>query len=557
MSTSPTSGSPSSSAAPRPTPTGWSARSTTWRPSRSAATPWTGAPTATRSAACCTSAWRAGPPFRRATEAETLWAHMQEEPASLRGHPTLDPVLRKALAKDREDRYRSCAELIDAAARALGLERRSGPGARRCPRGAATAGCSWPAACCWPWRRWRRFWRPWAETTRGGRRRRPTGWQRSGPPTPSWRPSPRSQTAPSSLAVGEGAVWALSLQDRTVTRIDLDTKKAGAPVTLRDVPIDIATGAGAVWVRQGDGLSRIDPRTSRITRTIALPAGEYAGDLAFLNWGFAQVAVGAGAVWAINPDRTVSRIDPASGRRVATIDVDAATIAAGREGVWFIGGEDTLAVTPIDPRTNRVGRSIRLGAQNLSAVAVGGGLRVGLGGGRRARLAHRARAAAGLEDDRRGRGRDLPRLRRRGHLDRELPRRHGVAHRREDRRRGRHARRRRTGPGGRRGVGMGEHRGGDLGGRAPRDVRRAARWCGRARRADHVGPAAPGRPGRTGAPSWRTRSGWCSSSATSGPGSSPSAIAPATTRPRRRGSSTAARAPRTRTPTRARRSWWR
>ena len=61
-------------------------------------------------------------PFRRATEAETLWAHMQEEPASLRGHPKLDPVLRKALAKDREDRYGSCAELIDAAAVALGLE---------------------------------------------------------------------------------------------------------------------------------------------------------------------------------------------------------------------------------------------------------------------------------------------------------------------------------------------------------------------------------------------------------------------------------------------------
>ena len=111
-----------------------------------------------------------------------------------------------------------------------------------------------------------------------------------------------------------------------------------------------------------------------MTRTLALPEGdEYPGDLAFANWGFAQVAVGAGAVWAINPDRTVSRIDPASGRRVATIDVDAATIAAGREGVWFISGEDTLAVTPIDPRTNRAGRSIRLGAQNLSAVAVGGG----------------------------------------------------------------------------------------------------------------------------------------------------------------------------------------
>ena len=61
------------------------------------------------------------PPFRRTTEAEILWAHMQEQPAPLRGYPRLDPVLRKALAKDREDRFKTCAELIDAAASALGL----------------------------------------------------------------------------------------------------------------------------------------------------------------------------------------------------------------------------------------------------------------------------------------------------------------------------------------------------------------------------------------------------------------------------------------------------
>ena len=71
--------------------------------------------------------------------------------------------------------------------------------------------------------------------------------------------------------MGEGAVWALSLEERTVTRIDLDSKRAGAPFRLRGVPNDIAAGAGAVWVRQGESASRIDPRTSRVTRTVALP----------------------------------------------------------------------------------------------------------------------------------------------------------------------------------------------------------------------------------------------------------------------------------------------
>ena len=87
---------------PRPTPTVWSARSTTWRPSRSAATPWTGARTAMRWAACSTSACRAGrrsgaPPRRRRSGRTCRRSRLRC--AATR----LDPVLRKALAKDRED----------------------------------------------------------------------------------------------------------------------------------------------------------------------------------------------------------------------------------------------------------------------------------------------------------------------------------------------------------------------------------------------------------------------------------------------------------------------
>ena len=48
--------------------------------------------------------------------------------------------------------------------------------------------------------------------------------------------------------------------------------------------------------------------------------------------------MGAGAVWAVNPDGNVSRIDPESGRLDATIETggEAQTIAAGDEGVWFL-----------------------------------------------------------------------------------------------------------------------------------------------------------------------------------------------------------------------------
>jgi serine/threonine protein kinase len=82
------------------------------------------------------------PPFRRATEAETMWAHMQEEPAPLRGFARLDPVIRKAVAKDREDRYRNCRELLEAAADAAG----SCP-----PCSTGTRAQSSPEGCwCWP-----------------------------------------------------------------------------------------------------------------------------------------------------------------------------------------------------------------------------------------------------------------------------------------------------------------------------------------------------------------------------------------------------------------------
>jgi serine/threonine-protein kinase len=53
------------------------------------------------------------PPFR-GTEAEVLWAHMQVEPPAV-GVPELEYVIRRALAKDRDERFRSCRQLVAAA----------------------------------------------------------------------------------------------------------------------------------------------------------------------------------------------------------------------------------------------------------------------------------------------------------------------------------------------------------------------------------------------------------------------------------------------------------
>jgi serine/threonine protein kinase len=59
-------------------------------------------------------------PFRRQTAAETMWAHLRETPPSLEAHPALNPVLQRGLAQERDDRYPTCAALIDAAHDVLG-----------------------------------------------------------------------------------------------------------------------------------------------------------------------------------------------------------------------------------------------------------------------------------------------------------------------------------------------------------------------------------------------------------------------------------------------------
>ena len=311
-------------------------------------------------------------PFHGATEAETLWAHMQNPVPPVPGHPALDPVLRKALAKEPEDRYESCAELIEAARLALaGVRVPAGLVRRRrliLAAGLLVLACTTAGAIV-------------ALTTGDGSAEQTpigNGIAVIDPAAGRVETLIGAATAPSNVAVGEGAVWVLNTEDHTVSRIDPETNAVTASFRPRGVPTDLAAGAGAVWVGNGGGasgnftvsISRVDPRTRAVTRTVKLGDQTDSVFTPSFSWGFPGIAVGAGAVWATNPTGTVSRIDPATGRIVATIDADAGPIAAGEEGVWFIGGP---GVERIDPRTNRTGQRIPIGSQSPSGIAVGAG----------------------------------------------------------------------------------------------------------------------------------------------------------------------------------------
>jgi ABC-type branched-subunit amino acid transport system substrate-binding protein/DNA-binding beta-propeller fold protein YncE len=320
------------------------------------------------------------PPFRRPTEAEILWAHMQEQPAPSRGYPRLDPVLRQALAKDREDRYGSCTELIDAAANALGLgapraARRQlvPPGLRRRGPAMLAAGLFLLAAVI--------ALVIVALTGGDGTGTEPigNGVAAIDPADGSVAAFTESRTPPGNVAVGEGAVWVLNNEDHTVSRIDPETHEITQTFETRGVPSELAVGEGALWIGNTGGrgqtnatvsLSRMDPDSGRITRTVRLRGDEGVYPVA----GVPRLAVGAGAVWAINPDGSVARIDPESGRLVATIKpkFPAWTIAAGEEGVWYLGIDAPPVVMSIDPRTNRLARTIHVGGETMG-VAVGAG----------------------------------------------------------------------------------------------------------------------------------------------------------------------------------------
>jgi YVTN family beta-propeller protein len=178
------------------------------------------------------------------------------------------------------------------------------------------------------------------------------------------------------IAVGDGALWVAGVApgdlatpgDDAVTRIDLATGRRVATIKVGRAPLDITVTPGAVWVTNsggGDSVARIDPQTNRLAgrpiRTGASPQ---------------SLAAGGGSLWVANHDeRTVTRIDQASGKVVADIPVPSEPhrVAYGAGAVW-VGNWHDNSVSRIDPATNRVvGSPIPIGFHHAGNLVVGAG----------------------------------------------------------------------------------------------------------------------------------------------------------------------------------------
>jgi YVTN family beta-propeller protein len=159
------------------------------------------------------------------------------------------------------------------------------------------------------------------------------------------------------LAVGEGAVWAMSNAESTLMRID-PTRNAVVARIKVPPPEATAAGDGAVWLSypSENKVSRIDPATNKVTASIDVgpqPSG---------------IAISPDAVWVANAGGpSVSRIDPTTNHVVATIRVgpkraccaEHMSLTATHAALW-VAVPNANTIVRVDPATDKVTAAVKL-----------------------------------------------------------------------------------------------------------------------------------------------------------------------------------------------------
>jgi sugar lactone lactonase YvrE len=284
------------------------------------------------------------PPFRRPTEAATLWAHMQDVPPPLpAGCADLAPPIHRALAKSPSDRHSSCgAFAADARSRlpTHAIKTPSGPSARVISLAIAALVASIVVAVGLT----AHF------AGRGGAAARPPP-----PPNSLVAIDPRTGAqlgtpvevgrSPSDVVVSGSWVWVSGVASRTLTLVDARTRHARRTIRLGATPTDIAAGAaGSVWV--AEGLARqvvqVFPDPDRISIPVSLPG---------CCPGPSSVTVGNGVVW-VGDSTGVWLIDPATrtARRAVSRWPAAGAATTDPDGnAWFTDGWGTVLYIHRDP----------------------------------------------------------------------------------------------------------------------------------------------------------------------------------------------------------------
>ncbi|MBV9049340.1 MAG: protein kinase, partial [Solirubrobacterales bacterium] len=294
------------------------------------------------------------PPFRRSTDAAVLFAHLEEQPAA---PPGLEGVIAKALAKQPEDRYGTCAELVEEAGAALGIGQ---PRRDRRPLALATAAVALIAASLLA-----------LFLTRSGGAPGPVGnglLARVDPSKATVAGTVRVGADPTAVAVGGGSVWVTTLADSTLWRVDptaLSLKKIAANGTPAG---GVAVSGGQVFVGNasltGGNVTRLDAASGVQVDVLS-------------NSGVSAMAGAPNGVWTAVPPSVLHIGNGAAGTvttpvlaRILLPDprpLDAAHfratdsgVAVGAAEVWVLGDAFDPRLWRIDPARARIAATISL-----------------------------------------------------------------------------------------------------------------------------------------------------------------------------------------------------
>ena len=304
------------------------------------------------------------PPFRRGTDAATLYAQLEEAPPAL---PGLEEVLPKALAKEPDNRYESCGALVSAVRSVFGLD----PRRRRWPMVVASVGVALIGAALLAF----------FLTTRDGNSTVLPGTDslvRIDPATNDVVSNIRVGQNPSAVSVGARAVWVASRDDGTIWRVDPATNRVALKVSAHGKPTEVAVDATRAIVSNGPqdaNVTVIDAPTGREESVISLVPGTG-------GFGSAHVATGRSGLWVATADRRVGRLDLLFGKirnpvflpppRTEHGDAYFTSIAVSDDSAWVTGDLNDPTLWRIDAKTGKLKATIPLPSAPKD-VAVGAG----------------------------------------------------------------------------------------------------------------------------------------------------------------------------------------
>jgi virginiamycin B lyase len=181
--------------------------------------------------------------------------------------------------------------------------------------------------------------------------------------------------APVDVAVDEnsGAVWVASVylpknyggygipqhsEDRNLTRVDPETNRVVAEIPIRADAREggadnVAVGEGAVWVLSVDGrILKVDPETNEVADMVSVGGSSWESPLVVYGGGVWAMVQSGTPQKPFKPAIRLVRVDPTTMQIVASeyltpfYSIAPGALAAGGGYVWFSSGKGLARVVP-------------------------------------------------------------------------------------------------------------------------------------------------------------------------------------------------------------------